>query len=249
MQFSQINQAVILAGGRGERLRPLTDRIPKPMAPVNGIPFLDYLLQSLVQIGIKRVLLLVGYLGEVIVDRYSKLSCLSLQIEFSVGAVDDRTGHRLLNAYNLLENHFLLLYGDNYWPIEFDRMVNLYRHKRVFVSTTVFSNLRGTGEYGKENNIEVSADGFVKRYDKNRKSDRLNGVDIGYFIVDKEILNENVEGNLSFEENVLPELIARKQLMAFVTDTQYYYVTDLDSLKNFERAVMGNKIKPISVRT
>ena len=58
MESVKLQQAVILAGGRGERLRPLTDSIPKPMAPVNGIPFLDYLIHSIIQGEIKNILFL-----------------------------------------------------------------------------------------------------------------------------------------------------------------------------------------------
>ena len=64
-------------------------------------------------------------------------------------------------------------------------MTQHYLRKNARVSTTVFSNVHGTGEYGVHNNIEVGEDGFVNRYDKKRQSAGLNGVDIGYFIVDK----------------------------------------------------------------
>lgn len=56
-----INQAVILAGGKGKRLLPLTKNLPKPMAPINNVPFLSYLIYSLKQQGIKKILILVGY--------------------------------------------------------------------------------------------------------------------------------------------------------------------------------------------
>ncbi|MEE9118441.1 MAG: sugar phosphate nucleotidyltransferase, partial [Calditrichia bacterium] len=66
----RIKQAVILAGGQGTRLRPLTNGLPKPLAPVNGIPFLDYLLSCLIDVGIVHVVLLVGYKAEKIMNRY-----------------------------------------------------------------------------------------------------------------------------------------------------------------------------------
>lgn len=240
-----IKQAVILAGGRGERLRPITDTIPKPMAPSNGIPFLDYLLESIVQVGISRVLLLVGYCHDVIIRHCNRIPPQKLKIQYSIGAVEDQTGRRLVNAYDLLEDHFLLLYGDNFWPIELEAMTRHYLRKKARVSTTVFSNVQGTGEYGVHNNIEVGEDGFVNRYDKKRQSVGLNGVDIGYFIVDKKILDPTVSSNISFEENVLPDLVAQRQLVAYVTDKQYYYITDTRSLNNFERVVREQAIRPL----
>ena len=178
-----IKQAVILAGGLGNRLRPLTDIIPKPLAPINGIPFLDYLINSLVNVGINNIVLLLGYKYNLIVSRYKYLT--NIKINFSIGNISDNTGRRLLNSYELLNENFLFLYGDNYWPIELSQMWSNYKKKNASISTTVFSNLSGTGEYGKENNIVVGNDGSILDYDKSRTNPDANGVDIGYFILSK----------------------------------------------------------------
>lgn len=239
---AEIKQAVILAGGRGERLRPLTDDLPKPLAPVNGIPFLDYLIESIIQVGIKRILILLGYRSDMIIDRYKQpFYNNEIQIEFSAGHLEDQTGRRLLNAYELLDDTFLLLYGDNYWPIEWGNMVDLYERKNAEVMTTVFSNRNGTGEYGQQNNVKVGADTFVECYDKRRQSENLTGVDIGYFIVTKNILKPQNKENISFEEDILPELISRRQLIAYITNTQYYYITNIENLKTFETYAKQNK--------
>ena len=111
-----IKQAVILAGGKGERLMPITKNIPKPLAPVNNKPFMDYLIKSLVDVKINHVLILTGYKANKIEERYSNIQ--GINIEFNRGEVNDETGARLINAFTLLDEYFLLLYGDNYWPIE-----------------------------------------------------------------------------------------------------------------------------------
>lgn len=68
--MKEIEQAVILAGGRGERLRPLTDKVPKPMVMVRDKPFLEHLVVLLQEHGIKNYLFLVGYLGNLIRDYF-----------------------------------------------------------------------------------------------------------------------------------------------------------------------------------
>jgi len=239
-----INQAVILAGGRGERLIPLTDSMPKPMAPINGVPFLDYLIYSIVQAGIKNILILLGYKADVIIDRYNSMRNIS--IEFSYGSVNDQTGKRVLNAYDQLDDYFLLLYGDNYWTIELGAMWSNYQRLGANVSTTVFSNKNGTGEYGFGNNVVVSDNNYVVQYDKQRETDAANGVDLGYFLVAKNTLDPEMPGNVSFEIDILPELIAKKQLGAYVTDTQYYYITNMQTLKDFEVAVKTNNFLPLT---
>ncbi len=237
-----IKQAVILAGGKGVRLRPLTDELPKPLVPANGIPFLDYLINSIFESGLRHIVLLLGYKSEKFISYYDKHVNGKRKIEYSIGKVEDATGRRLINAYDLLDENFLLLYADNYWPIERDKMVRVYKEKKAKVMVTIFSNKYGTGEYGKANNIEVAGDGFVKRYDKNRTSENLNGVDIGFFVVSKDVLDPKRAGNISFEEDMLPEFIACRQLAAYVTDTQYYSITDINTLKRFENYVTQNNI-------
>lgn len=245
--MDKIDQAVIFAGGRGERLRPLTDHVPKPMAPVNGVPFLDYLIKTLEDIGIKKILFLLGWRAEMIVNRYGKYLPSRVRIEYSIGTTEDMTGRRLLNAYPYLDEYFFLLYGDNYWPIEKEEMVALFENKEALALTTVFSNKEGTAEYGRQNNIEVGQDGFVIEYDKKRVSKRLNGVDIGYFIIKKSLLDPYMSGNISFEETILASLVRKHQLLAHVTDQQYYYVTHMESLKNFEQVVEKEGFVPAHI--
>ena len=76
-------KAVILAGGRGERLRPLTDAVPKPMINVNGKPFLEHQLELLKKNRILEVLLCVGYLNEKITDYFGDGSGFGMKIEYS----------------------------------------------------------------------------------------------------------------------------------------------------------------------
>ena len=239
-----LSQAVILAGGRGDRLRPLTDSIPKPMAPINKIPFLDYLIQSIIDVKIKNILILLGYKSEVIIDRYSNIN--NINIEFSYAKEECLTGTRVINAYDKLENHFLLMYGDNYWPISINEMWKKYQELDIDILTTVFSNLNGTGEYGFENNICVDSNNKVIKYDKKRKSKCSNGVDIGYFIISKRVLDNKNNKNFSFEENLLPKFIHNSRLGAYVTDTQYYFITNYSTLQEFEKATKKNNFYPIS---
>ncbi|MBF0570602.1 MAG: NTP transferase domain-containing protein [Candidatus Omnitrophica bacterium] len=236
-------QAVIFAGGRGERLRPLTDMIPKPMAPVNGRPFVDYLLRMLRDAGIRRVVFLLGYKAESVIDHYRKQSIPGLEIDYSIGKEEDQTGRRLINAYEKLEDKFLLLYGDNYWPAPLEKMKKNFEHLQVPLMTTVFSNKKGTGEYGFGNNVMVDPSGRVKAYDKSRRLSGLNGVDIGFFLIDKNIIDPNENGNISFEEVILAKIASEGKLGAFLTDEQYYYITSFDNLQRFEQ-IIRQKVIP-----
>ena len=108
-----MRQAVILCGGRGERLRPLTDDRPKALVRVGERPFLDHLLAQLQRSGCEHVVLLSGYRADQIVDHVGN-QWGRMNIDHSVGPAEWSTGRRLLEARHLLADNFLLLYSDNY---------------------------------------------------------------------------------------------------------------------------------------
>ena len=114
------------------------------------------------------------------------------------------------------------------------------------ISTTVFSNINGSGEYGYENNVVIRNGNTVDKYDKERKTEEANGVDLGYFIVSKDSLDPNIVNNISFEMDILPSLIKKKQLGAYVTENQYYFITNLHTLKVFEDAAITNNFLPLA---
>ena len=237
----KLNQAVILAGGKGTRLSPYTHNLPKPLVKINSVPFLDYLIHSLFGAGFMQILILVGYKREHIVNRYSNIKYNNLNIDFSLGDVNDRTGKRIIDAYDKLDEKFLLLYGDNYWPIEIEKMALQYKQNNTPIMTTVYSNEDGKGEYGYENNIIVNKhSNIVEGYDKERKDKKANGVDIGYFIIKKTYIDKNINDNLSFERDMVPRLLKKRKISAYMTDRRYYYITDVPALKNYERAVKKN---------
>ena len=244
MESKLPNQAVIFAGGKGERLKPLTNTVPKPMAPINGKPFLDYLLMSLINAGITEVLLLVGYKGDQIIKRYRDIK--GVDIRFSVGSVEDNTGRRLIQAEPLLADSFLLLYGDTYWPINIDQYLMALSTINAPIYMTVFANEFGTGEYGYDNNVLVSSEGYVKIYDQSRKTGNLNGLDIGYFMVRKECLDFSIKDNIDFGRDILSNLVVKNPVGSVVTNDQYFYLTDLNTLDHFANVATRNNFESLT---
>ncbi len=215
-------QAVILAGGRGERMRPLTDIRPKPMIEVCGKPFLEHQIIMLREQGFRRILLLLGYLPEVVKDYFGDGSKWGMEIEYSVTAVEDYTGRRIKLAEARLEDCFLLLYCDNYWPMAMDKMWRRFVEAQVPMMVTVYTN---KDNYTK-NVLKVDEAGFVSAYDKTRKTPGLQGTEISYAIVRKELVRQLPDTNISFEETLFPSLIQNRQLATYVTHHRYYSVGD-----------------------
>lgn len=122
-----IIQAVILAGGKGTRLRPLTYEIPKVMIDINGRPFLQYVLELLHKKGISNIVLLVSYLGEQIEKYFGDGKKFGLDITYSYEDPPLGTGGALKKAERLLLPEFLLVNGDTYLDFEDKSLKNRFR--------------------------------------------------------------------------------------------------------------------------
>ena len=221
-----LKQAVILAGGQGVRLRPLTLKTPKPMIMFQRRPFLAYIVDQLKANGITEIVMLVGYLHEKIEKYFGNGKKFGIKIKYSYSTVEADTGLRLKNAEKLIDETFLLLYADNYWPLDLKELVARFEASGKPALVTVYANQDGYTN----NNIYVDHDGKVLRYDRSRKNGDLNGVDIGFFILNRQILEMLPEGNSSFEDQVLPLLIKRGDLTGYLTDKRYYGLSNLKRL-------------------
>jgi D-glycero-D-manno-heptose 1,7-bisphosphate phosphatase len=213
-------QAVILAGGLGTRLRPLTDTVPKPMIPFHGKPFAEYLLEMLREQGITDVLFLLGYLSPVVTDYFGDGAKFGLRITYSISPVEDETGTRLRKAIDQLDDRFLLLYCDNYWPMNLAKMWSFFLGTHARAMVTVYANEDGYTR----SNLKVDKKGLIEIYDKTRTSPGLQGVDIGFGFFPKSIVAELPEGNVSFEKETYGRLVADRKLAAYVSGHRYYSV-------------------------
>lgn len=236
--MTSIKQAVILAGGRGERLKPITDTIPKPMVPINGKPFLEYLVELLKENGIEEIVMLLGYLPEKITEHFGDGSKFGVRIKYSIGAVEDETGTRIINAKDLLQNDFLLMYCDNYWPLRLGELQRFHSDKNKAATVTVYTNKQGVTK----NNVLVDSEGNVTLYDKSRTAAGLNGVDVGFFVLNKSVLKYAPDYNFSFEKEILPKLVAKKELAGYLTDYRYYSIGSPDRLPLTAEFLSGKKV-------
>tara|TARA_B100000575_G_scaffold294581_1_gene311759 strand:- start:10626 stop:11351 length:726 start_codon:yes stop_codon:yes gene_type:complete len=234
-----MNQAVLLLGGRGSRLKPLTNYVPKPMVLINNYPFLDYLLNELIKSGYNNFVFLCGYKHTKIIERYKHLN---LEKHFVIGNVSDNPEKRLIKAKRFLHEKFILLYGDNFWPIHKEIRIykNLMKKNKGKIGMVSYSNKKGTGEYGSINNIKYNNSFLVEKYGKSMKH---NSIDIGFFIIFKKLLNKNGK-NYSFKSFIKRQIV-NKNLLTYVTDLQYYYITNLASLSMFNDYVLKYNVKPI----
>jgi histidinol-phosphate phosphatase family protein len=170
-----VRQAVILCGGRGERLRPLTDERPKALVKVGDRPFLDHILSQLRRESCDRVVLLSGYKAEQIVSHVGD-SWHGMQIDHSVGPESWSTGLRILEAQDLLAEEFLLLYSDNYAHLEWTRLEDVRRSASATVALSVHRKSPG--------NVWLQQSTGA-RYSAKRQSTDFEHVEVGYMLCGK----------------------------------------------------------------
>ena len=230
-----LKQAVILAGGRGERLRPLTDDRPKPMILVNNRPFLEYVIDILKLSGIEEVVLLIGYLSEKIVDYFGDGSRFGVNIKYGVSPVEDDTGTRIKKAKDLLAPDFLLMYGDVYWPA-----LDLQKMSEFFFSSGKLGLIVVCNKGESKPNILVDDENNVLRYvyGPEANDSKFNWTEVGVFIMNKKIVDFIPEkDNVNLNKTILPDLVARNQLIAWKTDKVPDTITYSEHLSSFAEKV------------
>lgn len=226
-------QAVILCGGLGTRLRPITNKIPKPLAPLNGKPFIDYLLKQLKSQRIKNVLLLTGYLGSLIKKKIGHGKKYGLKITYLDGPVDWDTGRRLWESKKLLDKEFLLLYSDNFSSFNLNNLKKFHKKKNLSVTLTVSKKTPG--------NISVTKNELVKNF-AIRRSKKNNFVEIGYMIIKKKNLFAEFKNKNCNLSELLRSLSKKKQASAFEAIDDYYSISDKIRLKLTEKYLSKKKI-------
>ena len=201
--------AIILAGGLGSRLKSKVKDRPKPMAIINGKPFLVYLIDYLVNHGINHIHLSVGYMNEKITTYFGS-NYKSVNITYSIEEEKLGTGGGLkLSLQDLhLSEDFLLLNGDSFFNINLNELINFHKKKDSFMTLSLFkfSEPKRYGEiiFDKNNSVEC-----IKE-----KSVSQNGfANAGIYVLNpniKDILDKFYKKTFSIEDDLINKLIDEK---------------------------------------
>jgi NDP-sugar pyrophosphorylase family protein len=226
-------QAVILAGGLGTRLRPITETVPKPMISVKGKPFLEYEVHLLEKNGVRDLVLCLGYLGEVIENYFGDGSKFGVRMRYSYD------GPRLLGPAGalkrsepLLEDSFFVTYGDAYLRAPYRRIMKFLLTSKKLGLMAVYRNDNWNGK----SDVAVSG-GHIVRYDKNARAGSMHWINFGVSALRRKALDMIPPGRECFEPEFYGKLIEARELQAFPVTKRFYEIGNLAALTEFERLV------------
>jgi NDP-sugar pyrophosphorylase family protein len=177
--------------------------------------------------------LLTGYLSEVIENYFGDGSRFGLSIRYSRETTPLGTGGALRQAAHLLDERFLVIYGDSYLPIDYADVARALDASDAVGLLVVYDNRQA--DTSVRNNIAVDAGGFVARYDKDTTDDAtLAFVEAGVLAFRRPVTSLIPEGVVSLEKEIFPQLIAGRKLRAYQTTQRFYDIGTPERLQRIE---------------
>ena len=217
---SAILPVAILAGGMATRLRPITEKIPKLLVEVAGEPFFSHQLRLLKKNGLTRIVLCVGYLGEMIVEQYGDGSKWGVQIEYAFdGEKLLGTGGALIRALPKLGEAFYVLYGDSYLPIDYQAVGQAFLDSGKLGLMTVFEN----HEAYDTSNVWFE-DGQIKLYSKKEKSPQMRHIDYGLGLFRGPAFDNCPRDAVLDLATVQTELVNRHELAGYAMKERFFEI-------------------------
>jgi mannose-1-phosphate guanylyltransferase len=208
-------KAVILAGGFGTRLRPLSCTRPKLLFPIGNEPLLDWTFKNLAKSDVSEVILAVNYMADAFIHRYGN-SAYKMKLHYSRETMPLGTGGPLKKAESIIGHNepFLVLNGDILTTIDFSEVVKLHKKNDAVASIMLYEiedpSRYGTAELAKNNRVMR----FIEKPPKGKA--RSNLVNAGIYVLEPQIFDYiPAAQQVSIEREVFPKLVAEKKLYGY----------------------------------
>ena len=210
-------KAIILAGGRGKRLRPITDYVPKPLIPINNIPIIEWQIKYLKKYGVTEVVICSGYKSEMI-QNYLENKKLGVKITFSIESKPLGTGGAIKKAGKKIKDRsFLVINGDIITNIDLEKLM---KKENSIASIQLKTNF---------GILQIDKDKIMK-FDEKKEIENL-WMNAGIYHLNKETLKElPIVGDI--EKTLFPDYAKKEKLSTIkFTNSKWY---SIDSFKDIE---------------
>ncbi|PIT87669.1 MAG: hypothetical protein COU31_01825 [Candidatus Magasanikbacteria bacterium CG10_big_fil_rev_8_21_14_0_10_40_10] len=229
-------KAIILAGGLGTRLRPLTDTIPKPLLPVQGKPIMQYAVENLAKYGFREIILGISYHADKIKEYFGDGSKFGVKLEYSLEKTPLGTGGAVRQAATNAGDEFVLVWGDNLSDVDIGVLRAVHHQSDCWITMTLtprddVENF-GVAVLDKDKII-----GFVEKPARDQSPSKL--INAGVFVIKKIALDILPEGVSSIEKQCLESLAVQGRIGAYRHLGQWF---PTDTIAKYELAQREFKV-------
>ncbi|AOY78298.1 nucleotidyl transferase [Clostridium formicaceticum] len=235
-------KAIIMAGGKGTRLKPLTCSIPKPMVPILNKPTMEYTIQLLRQYEINDIAVTIAHLPTVITDYFGTGEKWGVQLEYFTEDVPLGTGGSVKNAEGFIDDTFIVLSGDSLTDINIKKALAFHEQKKS-KATLILKNEPVPIEYGV---VITDHDGKITRFLEKPSWGEVfsNTINTGMYILEPEVLQYYQKGdNFDFSKDLFPKLLADGiPMYGYVTEEYWSDVGALHSYMQTHFDILEGKV-------
>jgi D-glycero-alpha-D-manno-heptose 1-phosphate guanylyltransferase len=231
--------AMILAGGLGTRLRPVVKDRPKPMATIQGVPFLEILIRSLAEKGVTNFVLLTGYQGELIEDYFRTHQHQGINIIVSPESEPLGTGGPVKNAEGFATDPSLLVNGDTFFDVDVKELYRFHLDRRARVTLS----LRPVDDVSRYGSVIIDDNGVITGFrEKGPGAGRPGLINAGLSFLSKDFIHSLPDGPFSMETDIFPKLVGTGEMFGLRQEGSFFDIgtpESYEAFKQFVKAVAG----------
>ena len=212
-------EAIILAGGLGTRLRSVVNDRPKPMALIQGRPFMEYVARELVRSGITRIVFAVGYKGSMVEEHFGNGETFGFQALYAYEETLLGTAGAIRNAGQLIQGpEFFVLNGDTFYQIDYTRLTRC-RQKLNLDMALVLRRVSDVSRYGE---AVLDESGRLKAFNEKTAQKRPGTINGGIYLMKRELLETIPQGKVSLENDMIPQWMAQGRPLGGLVNDGYF---------------------------
>lgn len=208
-------QAVLLAGGLGTRLKSVVSDRPKPMALIEGKPFMEYVIHELSRHGITEIIFAVGYKGSMVEEYFGDGRKFGVTVSYAYEEELLGTAGAIKNAGKFItEEYFYVLNADTFYQIDYGRLLRIQQEKALDMAL-VLRQVPDVSRYGKA----VLTDGLLTAFNEKTEEPGPGTINGGIYLLSRKLLEEIPAGKVSLENEMIPRWLSEgRRLGGFVND-------------------------------
>ena len=225
-----MKQALILAGGKGTRLWPITGRRQKVIVDIAGRSFLEFILEKLIQEKFDKILFAVGYRSEDVRKKINKLN-LTVEIEFVVEKKPLGTGGAIKNALSKLSaKNCLVINGDSFNDINYTKLME--QHSALNSDISILTKkIDNTSRYGE---LHADVEGRVHKFSEKIGKSRPGMINVGVYVIKADLFSQITDEVFSFE-SFLTNQVSESKIIAIQSDGYFIDIGTPEDLLKFKK--------------